>query len=72
MLFPIYYEREHPPVSGVAENVIEKEVYMTDFQRFGREDILRHQMVDDSPWYLPYPGKWICGFVHGLFTKHYK
>jgi len=57
ILFPIYYEADLPPVSGVTKKVIEKELYVTDFQRFDRDTATPHHLVDDSPWYLPYPGK---------------
>ncbi len=44
-------------MSGVTKSVIEKELYMTDFQRFDRDIATPHHLIDDSPWYLPYPGK---------------
>lgn len=54
--FPIYFEKERPPTAGVPEGVIEKQVFVTDIQRFNRDATLPHQFVDDSPWYLPQPG----------------
>lgn len=53
---PIYFEKERPPTAGVPEGVIEKQLFVTDIQRFNRDTILPHPFIDDSPWYLPQPG----------------
>ena len=58
--FPIYFEQERPPTSGVPEGVIERQVFVTDIQRFDRDTVLPHQFIDDSPWYLPQPGACVC------------
>ncbi|XP_019849609.1 PREDICTED: ankyrin repeat and EF-hand domain-containing protein 1-like isoform X1 [Amphimedon queenslandica] len=50
ILFPIYFEAERPPVAGVADGLIEREEYLTDYQRFSVP--LPNGLIDDSPWYL--------------------
>ena len=57
ILFPIYYEQERPPTAGVVDGVIEREQYLTDVQRFSRDQPLPHHFADDSPWYLIQPGQ---------------
>ena len=59
--FPIYYEEDRPPTAGVPEGIIERQMFLTDLQRFHRDAEIPHQLVDDSPWYLPNPGTWVNG-----------